>query len=163
MDVPAQNFSQATFSTPHLQVIGHVLAAKANSLEFLQSSCLVMAFTGSVTASSSMLASILHIDFCRKMVTSIWIKTKMLLMAPCGGRQCGHLKWLPLFNLTCSGGDLCVHVSVFVCFLYATNGSFFSLGVCRGFSPFAPCQLASSVLTVLPGLLILNSYGFVVT
>lgn len=40
---------------------------------------------------------------------------------------------------------------------------FVSLGVYRGFSPFAPFQLVSSVLTVLAGLLILNSYGFVVT
>lgn len=40
---------------------------------------------------------------------------------------------------------------------------FVSLGECKGFPPFAPCQLAASVLTVLPGLFVLNSYGFVVT
>lgn len=40
------NFPLAVFSTPHLQVVGHVLAAKANSLAFLQSSCLVMASMG---------------------------------------------------------------------------------------------------------------------
>lgn len=80
---------------------------------------------GSETASSSIPASIFHIDFYRKIVTLIWIKMEMLLIAPCGVRQFGHLKWLLSFNLTCSEGNLCVHVSVFACFLCAMKASFF--------------------------------------
>lgn len=44
--VQTQNLSLAVFSTPHMQVFGHVLAVKSNSLEFLQPSCLVMVSTG---------------------------------------------------------------------------------------------------------------------
>lgn len=77
---------------------------------------------------------------------------EMLLIAPCGVRQFGHLKCLLSFNLTCSEGNFCVHVSVFACFLCAVKGAFFlSLAVCTGSSAFALCQLAASVLTVITG------------
>lgn len=77
--------------------------------------------------------------FYRKTVTLIWIKMEMLLIAPCGVRQFGHLKWLLSFNLTCSEGNLCVHVSVFACFLCPMKGSFFK--PCSVYRVFCLCSL----------------------
>lgn len=92
---------------------------------------------GSVTPSSSILSFYWFVE--EKVVTLIWIKMKIFLMAPCGVRQFGHLKWLPLFNLTCSDRDLCVHVSLpasYICkWLFLEV-----LSVWRVF-PLALCQL----------------------
>lgn len=66
-------------------------------------------------------------------MTLIWIQMKIFLMAPCGVRQFGHLKWLPLLNLTCSDRDLCVHVSLPAS--YACNWSFWKYWLREGLSP----------------------------
>lgn len=81
---------------PSSEVAGHALAAKSTVLSSYSHPAMWWLPLGSETASSSIPASIFHIDFYRKMVTLIWIKMEMLLIAPCGVRQFGHLKMITL-------------------------------------------------------------------
>lgn len=158
-----QNFSLAVFSTPHLQVFGHVLAVKSNSLEFLQPSCLVMASTGLSNCIFLYPCFYFPHRFLQKNGDIDLDKNENAFDGTMWSQAIWALKMIILVQ-----SDLLRQGSVCVCLCLPASSVlwmalFVSLGVCKGFSPFAPCQLAASVLTVLAGLFILNSYGFVVT
>ena len=162
--VQNQNFSQAVFNTSHLQVVGHVLATKANSLEFLQSSCLVMASTGLSNCIFLYPCFYFPHRFLQKNGDIDLDKNENAFDGTMWSQAIWALKMITVVQSDLlRRGFVCACVCVCLLPMCYEWLFFVSLGLCKGFSPFAPCQLAASVLTVLAVLFILNSYGFVVT